>query len=114
LHIATQPEPAVQVVYLPSPVEPSRTTPPEVFVRETRATPQQTSLMPLILRGAPDSLPPDPAARRLAAQSRLAATGFGPAAPLPAPADWLGLPDDTFRKPVKPHPGFGPIQRGDA
>jgi hypothetical protein len=114
LHIATQPEPAVQVVVLPPPVEPSRVMPPEVIIRETLARPPQTGVLPLILRGAPDYLPPDPAARRLTAQSRLSATGFGHAAPLPPPAEWLGLPDDAFRKPVKPHPGFGPIQRGEA
>jgi hypothetical protein len=113
LHIATQPEPAMQVVDLPSPVEPTRETPSEMIVRETQAKPLQ-SLLPLILRGAPDYLPPDPAARRLTDQRRMSATAFGPAAPLPPPADWLGLPDDAFRKPVKPHPGFGPIQRGDA
>lgn len=111
LHMATQPPPVVQIVYLPPPVAPSRVGFSELIVSEPRSKPEGTNVLRLMMQGAASYLPPD---QQLTRMPRLSDSIFGQPVTLPPPADWLGLPNDAFRKPVKPHPGFGPIQRGDA
>ena len=111
-----KPEPFVQVVYLPAPVAPVRGSAEQTVIARPRPDAEPASVFSLLLLGAPDYLPAQPA--RAAGSSRNshredrplpAADGLV----LPPMRDRLGLPPGSLGNPPRRANDFGPIRRGD-
>jgi hypothetical protein len=114
-HVAVQPDQAVQIVYLPAPIAPSRSETDVLAARLPQVESAPAGIFSLLLLGAPDFLPARPA-HTLAIEESLGA----PVQNFPADAgfalpsrDRFGLPPGSLGNPPKRPNDFGPIQRGD-
>jgi hypothetical protein len=114
-HAATKPEAPTQVVYLPAPVAPARGSAVQTVAAQTRSSNAAASVFSLLLLGAPDYLPAQPARAReieeFAEDDPPLPAAHGPM--LRPAADRLGLPPGSLGNPPKRPNDFGPIRRGD-
>jgi hypothetical protein len=112
---ATRPGPSERLVYVPAPVKPALGSVEQTVVAQTRPNPATDSVFSLLLLGAPDYLPAQPARAREIEEFAEGAPPL-PAADGPSlrPArDHLGLPPGSLGNPPKRPNDFGPIRRGD-
>jgi hypothetical protein len=111
----TRPEPTDRIVYLPARVAPALGSAEQTVVAQPRSKPTADSVFSLLLLGAPDYLPAQPArAREIEEFTEI--SGSFPAAAGPTPritGDRLGLPPGSLGNPPKRPNDFGPIRRGD-
>jgi hypothetical protein len=112
---AMKPEPPDRIVYLPAPVAPARGSAEQRVVAQTRSNTAAASVFSLLLLGAPDYLPAQPARAREIEEFAGEEQPF-PAAGnlmLPPTRDRLGLPPGSLGNPPSRANDFGPIRRGD-
>jgi hypothetical protein len=116
LRVVTTPEPVVQVVYLPAPVQPPAGPIDQQVTRDRPTAPTREGVLSLLLLGAPDYLPgQSPRAREIdhwVGGNPPAATPAGAVLPV-QPRDRLGLPPGSLGNPFPPRLDFGPIRRGE-
>jgi len=116
LRVVTTPEPVVQVVYLPAPVQPPASPGDQQITSERPTEPTRDGVLSLLLLGAPDYLPAQsPRARQIdhwVEGNPPAAAPVGVVLPV-QPRDRLGLPPGSLGNPFPPRLDFGPIRRGE-